>query len=84
MKWNSSTDEKSNEQRQLEGNRQSTRDAFTSAAPTSFANVSVEENEQLMNEPTTVSESQKVSSFYGADEHNLIILASLYFISLRV
>ena len=79
MNWNSSTEKKLSKQRQLEENRRSTKDASTSLAQTSFTKASVEENEQMMKEPSTVLESQEVSNFYVVDEENLIIFTPTLF-----
>lgn len=64
MQWNSSeTEEKLNRQRQLEENRQSTKNAFTDLVHTNLTDIASEANITLMNESFTVSERQQVSTF---------------------
>jgi hypothetical protein len=63
MKWNCTANEKLNKQRQLEKNRRSTKNAVITLTQTNLTDVSLEENEQLMNEPVTVLKPQKVSNF---------------------
>ena len=56
--------EKLNKQRQLEENRRSTKNGITTFTHSSFMDVSLHENKQLMNEPIAVLEPQKVSNVY--------------------
>jgi hypothetical protein len=63
MKWNCTADEKLNKQRQQKENRRSTKNAVTTRAQTNLTDMSLEENEQLMNVPVTVLKPQKVSNF---------------------
>ena len=57
-------EERLNKLRQLEENRRVTKNATHTSTQPSFTDVSIDENEQLMDEPVTLSESQRVSRFH--------------------
>ncbi|CAF1083081.1 unnamed protein product [Didymodactylos carnosus] len=73
-KWNCTADEKLNKQRQLEKNRRSTKNAVTTLAQTNYADVSLEENEQLMNEPVIALEPQKIPEFESLTGQDRFVL----------